>query len=58
MALLIQLVTTLLLQFVFISIIAYVIYLMVDRWITRSLRVRQEQNLLLKELIRVINDKK
>jgi TM2 domain-containing membrane protein YozV len=46
MAFLIQLITNLLIQFVFISIIAYVIYLIVDKWITRSIRVRQEQNQL------------
>ena len=58
MAFLIQLVTNLLLHFVFISIAAYVIYLIVDKWITRSIRVRQEQNQLLRELIKVIHDKK
>jgi membrane protein implicated in regulation of membrane protease activity len=58
MAFLIQLVTNLLIQFVFISIIAYVVYLVVDKWITRSIRVRQEQNQLLRELIKVIDNKK
>ena len=58
MAFLIQLVTNLLLHFVFISIAAYVIYLIVDKWITRSLRVRQEQNQLLRELIKAIHEKK
>lgn len=58
MAFLIQLVTNLLLHFVFISIAAYVIYLIVDKWITRSIRIRQEQNQLLRELIKVIHDKK
>jgi membrane protein implicated in regulation of membrane protease activity len=58
MACLIQLVTNLLIQFVFISIIAYVVYLVVDKWITRSIRVRQEQNQLLRELIKVIDNKK
>jgi hypothetical protein len=57
MAFLIQLVTNLLIQFVFISIIAYVIYLIVDKWITRSIRVRQEQNQLLRELIKVMEKK-
>jgi TM2 domain-containing membrane protein YozV len=58
MAFLIQLITNLLIQFVFISIIAYVIYLIVDKWITRSIRVRQEHNQLLRELIKVIDEKK
>jgi hypothetical protein len=58
MAFLIQLITNLLVQFVFISVIVYVIYVIVDKWVTRSIRVRQEQNQLLKELIQVINDKK
>lgn len=58
MAFLIQLVTNLLLHFVFISIAGYVIYLIVDKWITRSIRVRQEQNQLLRELIKVIHEKK
>jgi hypothetical protein len=57
MAFLIQMITNLLIQFVFISIIAYVIYLIVDKWITRSIRVRQEQNQLLRELIRVLDKK-
>lgn len=57
MAFLIQMITNLLIQFVFISIIAYVIYLIVDKWITRSIRVRQEQNQLLRELIRVMDKK-
>jgi hypothetical protein len=58
MAFLIQLVTNLLLHFVFISIAAYVIYLIVDKWVTRSLRIRQEQNQLLRELIKAIHEKK
>jgi hypothetical protein len=57
MAFLIQMVTNLLIQFAFISIIAYVIYIIVDKWITRSIRVRQEQNKLLRELIKVIEKK-
>ncbi|MGV3504608.1 MAG: hypothetical protein ACO1O1_12950 [Adhaeribacter sp.] len=58
MAFLIQLVTNLLLHFVFISMAAYVVYLIVDKWVTRSLRIRQEQNQLLKELIKVLHEKK
>lgn len=58
MAFLIQLVTNLLLHFVFISIAAYVVYLIVDKWVTRSMRIRQEQNQLLKELIKAIHEKK
>ncbi|MGV3642031.1 MAG: hypothetical protein ACO1NZ_16020 [Adhaeribacter sp.] len=58
MAFLIQLVTNLLLHFVFISIAAYVVYLIVDKWVTRSTRIRQEQNQLLKELIKAIHEKK
>jgi hypothetical protein len=57
MAFLIQMVTNLLIQFVFISIIAYVVYLIVDKWISRSIQVKQEQNQLLKELIRVMEKK-
>jgi hypothetical protein len=57
MAFLIQLVTNLLIQFVFISIIAYVIYLIVDKWVTRSIQVRQEHNQLLRELIEVMEKK-
>lgn len=57
MAFLVQMITSLLIQFVFISIIAYVLYLIVDKWITRSIRVRQEQNKLLQELIRVMEKK-
>jgi hypothetical protein len=57
MAFLIQMVTNLLIQFVFISIIAYVIYLMVDKWVSRSIRVRQEQNQLLRELIKAMEKK-
>lgn len=57
MAFLIQMITNLLIQFVFISIIAYVIYIIVDKWITRSIRVRQEQNQLLRELIKVMDKK-
>lgn len=58
MAFLIQLVTNLLLHFVFISMAAYVVYLIVDKWVTRSMRIRQEQNQLLKELIKAIHEKK
>lgn len=58
MAFLIQLVTNLLLHFVFISIAAYVIYLIVDKWVTRSMRIRQEQNQLLRELIKTLHEKK
>lgn len=58
MAFFIQLVTNLLIQFVFISIIVYVIYVVVDKWITRSIQVREEQNQLLRALIKAINDKK
>jgi hypothetical protein len=58
MAFLIQLVTNLLLHFVFISIAAYVVYLIVDKWVTRSMRIRQEQNQLLRELIKVLHEKK
>jgi hypothetical protein len=57
MAFLVQMITNLLIQFVFISIIAYVIYLIVDKWITRSIRIRQEQNQLLRELIKVMEKK-
>jgi hypothetical protein len=57
MAFLVQMITNLFIQFVFISIIAYVIYLIVDKWITRSIRIRQEQNQLLRELIKVMGKK-